>query len=200
MGCTSRACRCRCSRAAVPELCCAHRSCATSAVLKCMVNRCSQRGSTISCFNIAAESRTGHLRRRQRFVIFILRLMLRLAVYCGGGGGVGGEAGVMRLGCRLSALSSRFGLLMRCAVGDSGYSSAVYIFVSCPLGCFISTNSSVGSVSACSLCPPGHFNDIFAATSCAACSAGSYSPGTQPAPSCTLCSPGTHSSIKGCER
>jgi hypothetical protein len=34
--------------------------------------RCSQRCSRISCSDIAAESRTGHLRRRPRFVIFIL--------------------------------------------------------------------------------------------------------------------------------
>ncbi len=49
-------------------------------------HRCSQRGSRVSCSDIAAESRTGHLRRRRRFVIFILRLIARRAVCCGGGG------------------------------------------------------------------------------------------------------------------
>jgi hypothetical protein len=63
-------------------------------------NRCSQRGSIGSCSDIAAESRTGHLRRRPRFVIFMLRLMLRRAlccvVCCGGK-----EAGGMRLGLQV---------------------------------------------------------------------------------------------------
>ena len=38
------------------------------------------------------------------------------------------EAGGMRLGCRLSALSSRCGLLMPCAVGGGTGSAVVDIF------------------------------------------------------------------------
>ncbi len=46
----------------------------------------------------------------------------------------------------------------------SGSDSAVDIFASCPLGCLVSTNSSVGPVLACSLCPPGRFNAVLQVT------------------------------------
>ncbi len=65
-----------CGHIAVLELhrqcrCCA-RTCVSGGVVDC----CSQLESAVSCCGITAESRIGDVRRRLRFAIFVLRLMM----------------------------------------------------------------------------------------------------------------------------
>jgi hypothetical protein len=72
-------------------------------------------------------------------------------------------------------------------LGTVSVSTILLSYEQCPPGTFARDT-------ACDLCPPGGFNDLFSQTSCRLCPAGSYSDGSG-ASACRACKAGTYSGL-----